>query len=964
MQPQPSFADDLHSFIDEIAADVSCAIAGAAHESSGSASDAADYVPVGAEASSRDVALKRLLKPLIKNLPDTSQQPLAGLVMPSPPTFSTSHLALRNISGAYLVDAPCVSRPPPHFSISKSPLRTPRSLSPLARAVQRLSRASVTAAPSAAAAALTPAALPAILQQPIDDLRKAASVCNIEIQSTIDSLQTALVRVIVEVLAENDHVGHKGAGAARGSARSAPLKHDSSKISERSASAKMALEDFQDMGDMGTLPQIAAPPPEATERASRPVTQSTQATPTPRSFSEGYGYVYQLPLQSLQLSSSHQLLSREAAAEVAYKKRMAGKCAPQQRNSIASAMSASGLFDAPAAIWPSATLDSWPSGSSTRVATSFGDDSVNFMRREGAGGDAGDVAAVTPSHTPASKVEMLRQCSRRPIPQFLQKIEADLDAALIAKGLPVDASKDVTSASPGLPRLHDTSHSHLRSLIFLDALALLGAAFPTYRGLIARIHGELAACFSRLVSNADESASVSEKFQQIQLIHAEDLRRERERVLAAMDKDAAVKLQGAQSSVSQQRERTIALQASNAEFVAQRRVKELEAALGTASDTIARLQEAVVHLRNQVDSKSAEELQLQHSKAIAHFRSIIKESVHRDDYNAVLRQLQQLQAENAQLLQQLSAGPKTLNQADVSAADTANRWKVQKKNFGTQTFIDPASTGKYSLLEIKDTILSILPGLHGDIETVMAAFSGENCAGTAGSAAEGLTPAAQSRLASSPALSPSGSSPTSPVGKSRAVSFGSYVGNHADGANRDDDKAIFHKIFGLVKQSVDQLMLNTSRSSSPQTPGDHESKRLKSIHAVVKSIKSKGSRSEEDAEPDVPPSERELFAFFKTNGTGKNVPVHLRTNIKLVRNRFFSKRECENMVHQVWKGKVRLISDHNMCHQLIAATHCLSPRTNKRIQVLWTSFCCRFSFSSSAKSLWCTPWRVCNQFNL
>jgi hypothetical protein len=64
------------------------------------------------------------------------------------------------------------------------------------------------------------------------------------------------------------------------------------------------------------------------------------------------------------------------------------------------------------------------------------------------------------------------------------------------------------------------------------------------------------------------------------------------------------------------------------------------------------------------------------------------------------------------------------------------------------------------------------------------------------------------------------------------------------------------------------------------------------------------------------------------------VPVHLRTNIKLVRNRFFSKRECENMVHQVWKGKVRLISDHNMCHQLNAATHCLSPRTSKRIQVL------------------------------
>ena len=184
-------------------------------------------------------------------------------------------------------------------------------------------------------------------------------------------------------------------------------------------------------------------------------------------------------------------------------------------------------------------------------------------------------------------------------------------------------------------------------------------------------------------------------------------------------------------------------------------------------------------------------------------------------------------------------------------------------------------------------------------------------------------------------MSPSGSSPTSPVGKSRVVSFGSYVGTHADGANRDDDKTALHKIFGLVKQSVDQLMLNASRSSSPQTPGDHESKRLKSISAVVKSIKSKGSRSEEDAEPDVPPSERELFAFFKTNGTGKSVPVHLRTNIKLVRNRFFSKRECENMVHQVWKGKVRLISDeHNMCHQLNAATHCLSPRTSKRIQDL------------------------------
>ena len=69
-------------------------------------------------------------------------------------------------------------------------------------------------------------------------------------------------------------------------------------------------------------------------------------------------------------------------------------------------------------------------------------------------------------------------------------------------------------------------------------------------------------------------------------------------------------------------------------------------------------------------------------------------------------------------------------------------------------------------------------------------------------------------------------------------------------------------------------------------------------------MKSRGQHSEEDR-ADVSLSERELFAFFQTNGTGKNVPVHLRTNIKLVKNRFLSKNDCERMVHQIWKGKVR-----------------------------------------------------------
>ena len=127
------------------------------------------------------------------------------------------------------------------------------------------------------------------------------------------------------------------------------------------------------------------------------------------------------------------------------------------------------------------------------------------------------------------------------------------------------------------------------------------------------------------------------------------------------------------------------------------------------------------------------------------------------------------------------------------------------------------------------------------------------------------------------------------------VTFGSIAGRSDEGSGENADAAI-QKIFGLVKQSVDQLALNASRSSSPETPSGP---RLKSIHSVSRILKSRGQHSEDEDKQDIPPSEREMFAFFKTNGTGKNVPVHLRTNIKLVKNRFFSKRECENLVHQV-----------------------------------------------------------------
>jgi hypothetical protein len=98
---------------------------------------------------------------------------------------------------------------------------------------------------------------------------------------------------------------------------------------------------------------------------------------------------------------------------------------------------------------------------------------------------------------------------------------------------------------------------------------------------------------------------------------------------------------------------------------------------------------------------------------------------------------------------------------------------------------------------------------------------------------------------------------------------------------------------------VDHLTHKVGSPSSPDSPSGNDSKRMKSIHSVSRALKGRSQHSEDEDRQDVPPSEREIFAYFKTNGTGKNVPVHLRTNMKLVKNRFLSKRECENMVHQV-----------------------------------------------------------------
>ena len=144
IEPQVSFAEELHTFIDQIATEVSLSHHEIAAEDAASIASDGSSSHVDAAASSaannrsRDLALKRLLEPLIKNVPSASQPPLAGLVLPPPPAIAATHLALRNVSGAYLVDAPCASRPSPHFSISKSPLRSPRSLSPLAKMVERL----------------------------------------------------------------------------------------------------------------------------------------------------------------------------------------------------------------------------------------------------------------------------------------------------------------------------------------------------------------------------------------------------------------------------------------------------------------------------------------------------------------------------------------------------------------------------------------------------------------------------------------------------------------------------------------------------------------------------------------------------------------------------------------------------------------------------------------------------------
>ncbi len=891
-----SLADELNSFIHAIVSKVSdetaADIAPFALESRESHLDSSSS---GAAINSgKDIALKRLLEPLIKNVPTKSDQPLSGFVLPPPPTISTTHLALRNVSGAYLVDSPCVSRPPPHFSISKAPLRSPRSLSPLARTVERLSKATPSAS-SAAASAASLVALPAMLQQPIDEIRKMAADSGVEIQSTIDRLQTAFVSIIVEAFCDPDRALPAVERARKET--TALRHHDTSKVIRRTAAAKSALEDFEDMSQSGSFLQI--PVPEQMQ-APRPATQSSQCTPTPRSFNEGYGIAYELPLRSLKLSSAHRMLSREAAAEIAYKNRMSSKSSSHlQQTSIASMMSSSGAFDAPAAIWPSATLDSWPSNSLARVATSFGEGDVQFLQRESSVDCASDLASVqSPGQSLAGKVEMLRQCHRQPVPQFLQKIETDLDAALNAKGLSVNLTKSLLKTSADMSRVQQTSQCAARTPIFLDALVLLGAAFPTYRGLIMRIHGELAASFDLLDGQVRDMASISEKFHRIQQIHAEDLRRERDRVLASIDSDPSfLKHKGFLNSVNQQKDAALALQASNAEFVAQRRVKELEKALESSKDTVARLQEAVIFLRQKVDSQSTDELQKQHAKIVAHLRSIIKDSVHQDDHHLLKQQLSQLQLENARLLGQISSESKALTQTDDPLASRlqSNIRMITKKNFGTQTFTEHAfNKGKFSLLEIKNMILSVFPGLHDGIEELMTSLYGDRY-----TAFDGTSTAVPSPQMSSP-VSFSGSAPTSPVNKLQGgpVSFGSMI-NPSDGGSEENDDVAFQKIFGLVKQSVDHLTHNVGAPSSPDTPSGHDSKRMKSIHSVARVLKSRGQHSEDEDRQDIPPSEREIFAYFKTNGTGKNVPVHLRTNMKLVKNRFLSKRECEMMVHQV-----------------------------------------------------------------
>jgi hypothetical protein len=416
-----------------------------------------------------------------------------------------------------------------------------------------------------------------------------------------------------------------------------------------------------------------------------------------------------------------------------------------------------------------------------------------------------------------------------------------------------------------------------------------------------RMHGELLASFTWLNALAQEMMHTCEKFHHIQQIHAEDLRRERERVLVSntSDIDPSHKHRSSPISLKQQKDAALALQSANAEHLAQRRVKELEKNLETASDTIARLQEAVVYLRQQVERQSAAELQKQHERAIAHLKSIIKECVHRDDHNLLKQQLVQLQLENAQLHNRLSAGAK----ADSQAADAIalnmqkSNWKVSKKNFGTQTFAEPSlKSGVYSLLDIKEMILGVMPGLRDDLDALMQKIYGDEYGNI-----HGPTPSAPKGSSPPSSLSPSGSSAASPVskglGRTAQLSFGDYI----DGSSGDTDSSGLQQIFLLLKQSVDRLALNANRSPSPESPGGQESKRTTSRSGAR--LKSRGQSVDEER-VDVTASERELFAFFHTNGTGKNVPVYLRTNIKLVKNRFFSKRESENMVHQIWKSKV------------------------------------------------------------
>jgi hypothetical protein len=276
--------------------------------------------------------------------------------------------------------------------------------------------------------------------------------------------------------------------------------------------------------------------------------------------------------------------------------------------------------------------------------------------------------------------------------------------------------------------------------------------------------------------------------------------------------------------------------------------------------------------------------------------------VHRDDHNVVKQQLNQLQLENARLVAQLSLDSK--DSKDPNAAEDVlriqqNNRKILRKNCGTQTHESFLESKQFSLLDIKNMIVGILPGVQDDIEQFMAALCGASHSEDSGHAA----PAHSSQ-------SPATSSPSSPLASPGARlgrgDIDSPSGSAGDLDSSDLQQAGLKKLFGFLKQSVDKIIHEVGRSSAVQSPSSREAgtgKHLKSVHAVAKHLKSVQHSDEDDA--DVSQSDREMFAYFKTSGSGKDVPVHLRTNIKMVKNRFFSKRECENLVHQIWKSKVK-----------------------------------------------------------